>query len=603
MPSKSKGAPKAKEQANTGSNPSSANPSNINPKTINERSAYRYEVGNPLASKKSEVGGVQGLSPTERATWTNLTYVRKAQDQKRLPLPNKANKDLWKSINESGVPLRGLDELEGLKFPGNKIYDWGRDRAGRDIGEYTPEQFKKRRGKRLRVTQLEVLGRQFQALRRKVGGLATLEDEEIDKERIRREELAKLRMELYGEKTGTYAQDPEWDDIEPVAQVEGEGALASIAYSDDYAEAMSYLRAVMAKKEHSPRCLRLTENIILMNPAHYTVWLYRFSIISSLNISIKNEIEWLNKVSLAHLKNYQIWHHRQLLLDHFYPLFDPVDGQPATADNSEEVKEFALSEMGFLKKMLDEDAKNYHVWSYRQYLVRKLGLWNLSEEIGYVETLILEDVRNNSAWSHRFFIVFSNPAHASSNPEIPATKFDPKVPADVTEREVGYAKRKIEEAPQNQSPWNYLKGVLARGGKKVEEMEEFCLQFVNKLGEAEEEVTSSHALDMLAEAWAEKGEKEKADLALRRLAEKWDRIREGKEKGGHAALIAPAHSYSSATSRSFHPPRPQKNLHSFGARREGRNRSKTDGYPPRAGDESASKARKPGAEHEGAQGE
>ena len=30
---------------------------------------------------------------------------------------------------------------------------------------------------------------------------------------------------------------------------------------------MSYLRAVMAAKEYSPRCLRLTDHVISMNPA------------------------------------------------------------------------------------------------------------------------------------------------------------------------------------------------------------------------------------------------------------------------------------------------------------------------------------------------
>ena len=297
----------------------------------------------------------------------------------------------------------------------------------------------------------------------------------------------------------------------------------------------------MAKKEHTPRCLRLTEAIIMMNPAHYTVWLYRFAIISTLNISIPDEIQWLNRVSLIHLKNYQIWHHRQLLIDYYFPIFAPPPGaEAATTDNSPEFRDFALSELAFLKSMLDEDAKNYHVWSYRQYLVRKLGIWNLAEEMNAVENLILEDVRNNSAWSHRFFLVFSNPANATTQPEpIPATRHDPKVPAEVTEREAQYAMRKIEEAPQNQSSWNYLRGVLVRGGKPLTDVEQFCLQFVRNLddGEEKEQVKSSHALDMLADIWGNKGEKEKADVALRRLAEKWDRVREGYWNWKRRALI------------------------------------------------------------------
>ena len=42
-------------------------------------------------------------------------------------------------------------------------------------------------------------------------------------------------MELYSEKATVWSEDPEWDDITPIPQVEGEEALASIAYSEDYA--------------------------------------------------------------------------------------------------------------------------------------------------------------------------------------------------------------------------------------------------------------------------------------------------------------------------------------------------------------------------------
>ena len=72
---------------------------------------------------------------------------------------------------------------------------------------------------------------------------------------------------------GIYADSDEWNDIVPIAQDDGgPNPLAAIAYTEEYSEAMSYLRAVMAKDEKSERVLGLTENIISMNPAHYTVW-------------------------------------------------------------------------------------------------------------------------------------------------------------------------------------------------------------------------------------------------------------------------------------------------------------------------------------------
>lgn len=72
---------------------------------------------------------------------------------------------------------------------------------------------------------------------------------------------------------GRYADSEEWADIIPIPQDDGcPNPLAAIAYIEEYSEAMSYLRAIMAKNEKSERVLDLTVDIIKMNPAHYTVW-------------------------------------------------------------------------------------------------------------------------------------------------------------------------------------------------------------------------------------------------------------------------------------------------------------------------------------------
>jgi protein farnesyltransferase/geranylgeranyltransferase type-1 subunit alpha len=271
----------------------------------------------------------------------------------------------------------------------------------------------------------------------------------------------------------------------------------------------------MAADELSPRALRLTELVISLNPAHYTVWLYRFKIVSHLNLSIPDEITWLNEVALDNLKNYQIWHHRQLLLDRYVP---------SIQSDAAAMKALARSETDFISTMLQEDTKNYHVWTYRQQLVKRLGMWGPAE-LGSAQNLIEEDVRNNSAWSHRFFLVFSNPD--ASTPDIGPTERDARVPEATIDREAGYAKEKIALAPQNQSGWNYLRGVLVKGGRNLGSEEGFAAQFVKSVGEEGEEVRSSHALDFLAEVFQEKSDKDSARLYLQRLAQKWDPIREG----------------------------------------------------------------------------
>lgn len=107
-----------------------------------------------------------------------------------------------------------------------------------------------------------------------------------------------------------YTANPLWSDITAIPLDEGPGPhtpLASIAYTPRYSTAMSYLRAVMAANEYSSRALSLTEDIISMNPAHYTVWLYRAKILREMGLDIMGELVWLEGVSRKSLKNYQIW--------------------------------------------------------------------------------------------------------------------------------------------------------------------------------------------------------------------------------------------------------------------------------------------------------
>ena len=89
----------------------------------------------------------------------------------------------------------------------------------------------------------------------------------------------------------------------------------------------------MAVNEASERVLALTEDVIGMNPAHYTVWGYRMRSLRKLwgveeadprgraaeggeggadeeekvREGVERELEWLEGVSERNLKNYQIW--------------------------------------------------------------------------------------------------------------------------------------------------------------------------------------------------------------------------------------------------------------------------------------------------------
>lgn len=80
-------------------------------------------------------------------------------------------------------------------------------------------------------------------------------------------------------------------------------------------------------------------------------------------------------------------------------------------------------------------------------------------ELTYVDQLIGEDMRNNSAWNQRFFVL----QHTGLTPE-------------VCEREVRYVINRIRLIKNNESTWNFLRGLLEYSGglDQIPEVGEFC---------------------------------------------------------------------------------------------------------------------------------
>ena len=197
------------------------------PETVAERSTQRFYQTNPLEKRFEEVG-LQGLTPAEKKTYT-LAKLIIPVSQDKVPLSVKAEREYWKNVQREGLPIRRL----------RKDYSWGADKSGRDIGTYKPEDFEQRRLKQARLAALDLLHRQFLTKRdvaKRQQGAVDISEDDIEEEKERRKNMASLRRELYGEYTGSLAQDPTWDDVIPIPQNEPEGALAKIAYPDDYAE-------------------------------------------------------------------------------------------------------------------------------------------------------------------------------------------------------------------------------------------------------------------------------------------------------------------------------------------------------------------------------
>ena len=307
---------------------------------------------------------------------------------------------------------------------------------------------------------------------------------------------------------GKYSEDPQWADIVALPTDDGgPNALAAIAYSPEYEETMSYLRACMAANEFSPRVLNLTEDLIDMNPAHYTVWLYRAQCLFALNSDLNEELAWLNEIALQHQKNYQIWHHRNLIVDKL-GLYE--------------------GEGDFVERMFELDAKNYHVWSYRQWLVKRFALWEGKGELEFTERMLEVDVRNNSAWNHRWFVVNGRQAEGVvgvAEPQIRA-------------REINFATVAIRKDPQNQSPWNYLRGIVKESDMPMAQLRGLAEEYASI--DRPDDVRSSYALDLMVDILAEAKNNEQAVQALDLLARRYDPIRKNYWEYRKTALLASA---------------------------------------------------------------
>lgn len=288
----------------------------------------------------------------------------------------------------------------------------------------------------------------------------------------------------------------DYSDIVPVKINTEEPQLCQILYDEEYKSVMGLLLAMMQGQEYSERALAITEKGIELLASHYTIWIYRFNILKSLNCDLFRELDWCEQIALDNEKNYQIWNYRQLIIKRILEITDE-----ASSKKFDPHREFPIMEA-----MLDSDPKNHHVWSYRKWLVEQFDLYHDERELAFVDGVINADLRNNSAWSHRFFLFFSR-----------------KLVTDETtiDQEIEYAKQAIKKSPQNASSWNYLSGIYQRFNRDITNLEEFCRQFT---GSDMQDVQSSFALEILAKIYKNQ-KKYTESIEVYDLLNKFDPIR------------------------------------------------------------------------------
>lgn len=267
-----------------------------------------------------------------------------------------------------------------------------------------------------------------------------------------------------------------------------------IMYSEDYLSTMSTLKEYLENKTYTEEALQVTEDALNFLASHYTAWCFRWDVIKHLKKDLFDELDWCEEVALENEKNYQIWNYRQRVIE-------LIMLDPEKAACFQHRREYPI-----IQTMLSLDAKNHHVWLYRNWYVQRFNLFDDVEELTSVTAMIDKDARNNSAWNHRFFLIFNR--NCTSDATI--------------EEEIRYTQDKIALCPQNPSSWNYLLGIYRQTEKLLVELKSLCTKYADL---SKEKISSSFALETLAEIAVLEKNSDRACQCYYLLLLKYDPIR------------------------------------------------------------------------------
>ena len=247
---------------------------------------------------------------------------------------------------------------------------------------------------------------------------------------------------------------------------------------------------------------------------------YRYETLIALSAPLGPELTLMDELAVKFLKTYQVWHHRRLLVT---------------------ITRKAKQELAFIQKGLQVDEKNYHTWSYRQWILAHFGgtgnttttittrsttsdenqldnsLWE--GELDFIESMLISDIRNNSAWHHRFFVVWACGIREGEEDR-----------AHILRRELTYVKHSISIVPNNPAAWNYLRGVLQHNARPFSSIKDFIVLYTTIPSPSPDsdrnvvdlenpppaegaELPVPAAIEFLADIWEKEGTKEGLDKA------------------------------------------------------------------------------------------
>ncbi|EJD05742.1 rab-protein geranylgeranyltransferase [Fomitiporia mediterranea MF3/22] len=220
---------------------------------------------------------------------------------------------------------------------------------------------------------------------------------------------------------------------------------------------------VLAKKKAKDwtlDALNLTTRLLTTNPELYTVWNYRRDIFtngvfvdpqctpSDIRDILITDLELVTSFLRQYPKVYWIWNHRRWCLEHI------PDG-PAEDSLGWKKTSWAM-ELRAVEKMLDVDARNFHAWAYRRYVLASMPVKRSeSAELAYTKQKIEANFSNFSAW-HQRSKVFTSMWEQGLLDE-----------AKSKEEEFELVKQALYVDPYDQSSWIYHRWLIGDGSNET----------------------------------------------------------------------------------------------------------------------------------------
>lgn len=199
------------------------------------------------------------------------------------------------------------------------------------------------------------------------------------------------------------------------------------------------LRPRIGTPENHDEIMKLTTELLLINPDFYTVWNIRREVLLADIDADSNPVEanqiWEKELSFTldclakNQKSYSVWQHRVWILSRMPEL----------------AYEF---EIKLCNSFLDKDERNFHCWDYRSH-ISEIAKIDIVKEFQFTTDKINSECLNFSAWHRRHKLLLKGLAMTQE-----------QCPKEVNLRQIwpeeyNMVLRAIFVDPSDQAPWPY----------------------------------------------------------------------------------------------------------------------------------------------------